>query len=51
MTLKEVVPEFKISLKAETIEDQVIIEKLMWVNQVGDWKDLLVYLQKKYENV
>ncbi len=40
-----------ISLTAETIEEEVILEKLMWVDRVCDWKDLLVYLQKKYENV
>ena len=40
-----------ISLTAETIEEEVILEKLMWVDRVCDWKDLLVYLQKKYENI
>ena len=51
MIVKEKISEFKISLTAETIEEEVILEKLMWVDQVGDWKDLLAYLQKKYENV
>jgi hypothetical protein len=41
----------KLSLAAETIKDQMLIEMLLWVDQVCDWKDLLVYLQKKYENV
>jgi hypothetical protein len=41
----------RLNLMAQTLEDRVIIEKLLWVNQIGDWKDLLVYLQKKYENV
>ena len=41
----------RLNLTAETIEEEVILEKLMWVDRVCGWKDLLVYLQKKYENV
>lgn len=51
MILKTIVPELNISLKADTIEDSAPIDKLLWVDKVGDWRDLLVYLQKKYDNI
>ena len=38
-------------LTAETMEDEVLIEKFMWVHKLYDWKDLLVFLQKKYEHL
>ena len=39
----------RLNLTAETIKDQMPIEKLVWVDKLQEWDDLLVYLQKKYE--
>jgi hypothetical protein len=40
-----------ITLTADTIKDEVILQKLEQVDKFGLWEDVLVYLQKKYEHI
>ncbi len=40
-----------ITLTADTVKDEVILQKLEQVDKFGLWEDVLIFLQNKLEHI